>query len=184
MFVTMGAGSTFPRPSMTCQKRILERRVVADGRGGAQQFVAIVAYHVVAMSLYYRFLCQIDRHAGAPSSAWTARTSISYSGCIAKPWRVWVSMRAAIGLFVALAALGGAASAESPGIETAGLYTPLPTVLSETLLWRAGVVKLICYCRGMKKAATVEADLCPDGVKPACKCESGTPTVICPKARN
>ena len=69
-----------------------------------------------------------------------------------------VSMRAAIGLLAALAIFGGIASAESPGIETAGLYTPLPTALSGSLLRRAGTLKLKCTCKGMTTPVTVEAD--------------------------
>jgi hypothetical protein len=93
-------------------------------------------------------------------------------------------MRAAIGLFVALAALGATASAESPGIKTVGLYTPLPTILNETLLLRAGVLKVSCSCKGAQKPTMVEAEYCPDGVKPICECKTGSPVVICPKARN
>jgi hypothetical protein len=93
-------------------------------------------------------------------------------------------MRAAIGLLAALAVFGGIASAQPPGIETAGLYTPLPTALSQTLLWRAGGLKLKCTCKGKTSPVTIEADYCPDGVKPVCKCESGGPEAMCPKARN
>jgi hypothetical protein len=98
-------------------------------------------------------------------------------------------MRVAIGLFAALAAFGGAASAESPGIiKTAGLYTPLPTVSSDTLLRRVGVVKVQCTCNGMSKPVILEADYCPDGVKPSCDCPKGKsgepPATKCAKARN
>ena len=93
-------------------------------------------------------------------------------------------MRAAIGLLAALEVFGGIASAESSGIETAGLYTPLPTALSDTLLWRAAGLKLKCNCKGKTSPVTVEADYCPDGVKPICKCESGSAAAVCPKARN
>jgi hypothetical protein len=94
-------------------------------------------------------------------------------------------MRAAIGLFAALAAFGGAASAGSPGIvRTAGLYTPIPTVESDTLLRRVGVVKVKCSCKGSSKSVTLEVDACPDGVKPSCDCKATPPTAICAKARN
>jgi hypothetical protein len=94
-------------------------------------------------------------------------------------------MRAAIGLFAALAAFAGAASAESPGvIKTAGLYTPIPTVASDTLLRRVGVVKVKCSCKGSSKSVTLEADPCPDGVKPSCDCKATPPVVQCAKARN
>ena len=97
-------------------------------------------------------------------------------------------MRAAIGLFAALAALAGAASAESPGIvRTAGLYTPIPTVASDTLLRRVGTIKVKCTCKGSTKSATLEADPCPDGVQPTCECPKGgggQPAAICAKARN
>ena len=97
-------------------------------------------------------------------------------------------MRAAIGLFAALVAFGGAASA-SPGIiKTAGLYTRLPTVSSDTLLRRVGVVKVVCNCDGMSKPVILEADYCPDGVKPSCDCPKGKsdqpPATKCAKARN
>jgi len=94
-------------------------------------------------------------------------------------------MRAAIGLFAALAAFGGAASAGSPGIvRTAGLYSPIPTVASDTLLRRVGVVKVKCSCKGSSKSVTLEVDACPDGVKPSCDCKATPPTAICAKARN
>jgi len=93
-------------------------------------------------------------------------------------------MRAAIGLFAALAAFGGAASAGSPGVvETAGLYTPIPTVASDTLLRKVGVVKLKCSCKGSPKPITLEVDYCPDGVKPSCDCKATPPAAICAKAR-
>ena len=94
-------------------------------------------------------------------------------------------MRAAIGLFAALAAFGGAASAGSPGvIKTAGLYTPIPTIASDTLLWRVGVVKVKCSCKkGSTLSVTLEADPCPDGVKPTCDCKATPPAAICAKAR-
>jgi hypothetical protein len=91
-------------------------------------------------------------------------------------------MRAAIGLFAALAVFGGIASAESPGVETAGLFTPLPTVSAGSLLWKAGTIKLKCQCG--KTKVTFEADYCPDGVKPSCDCKSTPPAVQCAKARN
>ena len=94
-------------------------------------------------------------------------------------------MRAAIGLFAALAAFGGAASAGSPGIvRTAGLYTPIPTVATDTLLRRVGVVKVKCSCKGSSKSVTLEVDSCPDGVKPSCDCKATPPAAICAKARN
>jgi hypothetical protein len=83
-----------------------------------------------------------------------------------------VSMRAAIGLFAALAVFGGIASAESPAVETAGLFTPLPTVSTGSLLWKAGT------------QTTLQSDYCPDGVKPSCDCTATPPAVICAKARN
>ena len=93
-------------------------------------------------------------------------------------------MRAAIGLFAALAAFGGAASAGSPDVvKTAGLYTPIPTVASDTLLRRVGVVKVKCSCKGSSKSVTLEADACPDGVKPTCDCKATPPAAICAKAR-
>jgi hypothetical protein len=95
-------------------------------------------------------------------------------------------MRAAIGLFAALAVLGGAASAESPGIKTAGLFTPLPAASNEGLLWR--VVKITCSCKNSAKPATksivVEGDYCPQGMKPSCDCYATPPAAICAKARN
>jgi hypothetical protein len=91
-------------------------------------------------------------------------------------------MRAAIGLFAMLALLGGIASAESAGIETAGLFTPLPTSSAGSLLWKAGTVKVQCKCGKVTK--TVEGDYCPDGVKPACDCKADPPAPTCPKARN
>ena len=93
-----------------------------------------------------------------------------------------VSMRAAIGLFAALAVFGGIASAESPGVETAGLFTPLPTVSPGSLLWKAGIIKLTCICG--KNTVKLESDYCPDGVKPACDCKAIPPSVKCPQARN
>jgi hypothetical protein len=93
-----------------------------------------------------------------------------------------VSMRAAIGLFAALAVFGGIASAESPAVETAGLFTPLPTVSTGSLLWKAGTVKVKCSCG--KTQTTLQADYCPDGVKPSCDCTATPPAVLCPKARN
>ena len=89
-------------------------------------------------------------------------------------------MRAAIGLFALVALLGGSASAESTGIETAGLFTPLPTVSSESLL-RIGQ-KIQCKCG--KGTKTIEADYCPDGVRPLCNCNETPPTGNCPRARN
>ena len=95
-------------------------------------------------------------------------------------------MRAAIGLFAALAAFGGAASAGSPDVvKTAGLYTPIPTVASDTLLQRVGVVKVKCSCKkGSSLSVALEVDSCPDGVKPSCDCKATPPTAICAKARN
>ena len=97
-------------------------------------------------------------------------------------------MRAAIGLFAALAVLAGAASAESPGIvRTSGLYTPIPNVASDTLLWRIGTVKVKCSCKGSSKSITLDADPCPDGVQPTCECPKsggGEPAAMCAKARN
>jgi hypothetical protein len=93
-------------------------------------------------------------------------------------------MRAAIGLFAALAAFGGAASAGSPDVvKTAGLYTPMPTVATDTLLRRVGVVKVKCTCKGSSKSVTLEVDPCPDGVKPSCDCKATPPAAICAKAR-
>jgi hypothetical protein len=93
-------------------------------------------------------------------------------------------MRAAIGLFAALAAFGGAASAGSPDVvKTAGLYTPMPTVATDTLLRRVGVVKVKCSCKGSSKSVTLEVDPCPDGVKPSCDCKATPPVAICAKAR-
>jgi hypothetical protein len=87
-----------------------------------------------------------------------------------------------------LAAFGGVASAESPGIiKTAGLYTPIPTVTSDTLLQRVGMVKVKCTCKGVSKPIILEADYCPDGVKPSCECPTGRggePATKCAKARN
>jgi hypothetical protein len=95
-------------------------------------------------------------------------------------------MRAAIGLFAALAVLGGIASAESPGVETAGLFTPLPTASNEGLLWR--VVKISCSCKNAAKPETktivVEGDYCPQGQKPSCDCVAKPPVATCAKARN
>jgi hypothetical protein len=94
-------------------------------------------------------------------------------------------MRAAIGLFAALTAFAGAASAEAPGIvRTAGLYTPMPTDASDTLLRRVGVVKVKCSCKGSPKSVMLEMDPCPDGVKPTCDCKATPPAGSCPKARN
>jgi hypothetical protein len=90
-------------------------------------------------------------------------------------------MRAAIGLLAALAVLGGIASAESPGAETAALFTPLPTVSTGSLLWKAGTVKVKCSCGPIQKV--LEADYCPDGVKPSCDCKATPPAAICAKAR-
>jgi hypothetical protein len=92
-----------------------------------------------------------------------------------------VSMRAAIGLFATLAVLGGIASAKSSSIETGGLYTPRPTVSTEGLLRLAGTVKVKCSCG--KLSSTLEADYCPDGVKPTCDCKATPPAAICAKAR-
>jgi hypothetical protein len=90
-------------------------------------------------------------------------------------------MRAAIGLFAMLALLGGIASAESPAVETAGLFTPLPT--AEALLWKVG--KLKCKCGKDTKTIAVEADdYCLGGVKPSCDCKANPPAAICAKARN
>lgn len=91
-------------------------------------------------------------------------------------------MRLAIGLFATLAALAGAASAEAPGLVTAGLYTPMPTTSSEGLLW-AGTIKMTCTCKG-KKPVLFEADYCPQAQKLACKCGVGDiASVECVKAR-
>jgi hypothetical protein len=91
-------------------------------------------------------------------------------------------MRLAIGLFATLAALAGAASAEAPGMVTAGLYTPMPAASSEGLL-RAGTIKMKCSCKG-KKPVVFEAEYCPQAQKLACDCGVGdVPSVICVKAR-
>jgi hypothetical protein len=90
-------------------------------------------------------------------------------------------MRLAIGLFATLAVLGGAAAADSPSLETAGLYTPLPTVSTGSLLWKTGTVKFECTCGKIKKV--LEAEYCPDGVKPSCDCKATPPVAICAKAR-
>jgi hypothetical protein len=90
-----------------------------------------------------------------------------------------LSMRTATGVFVLLGALAGAASAASPGIETAGLYAPMATVSGETLLWKA--VKITCKCNG--KTLQLEADNCPNAQKLICECKSIPPSVICEKAR-
>jgi hypothetical protein len=79
-------------------------------------------------------------------------------------------MRAAIGLFAMLALLGGIASAKSPGIETAGLFTSLPTVSTGSLLRKAGTVKVQCKCGKVTK--TIESDYCPDGVKASLRLQS------------
>jgi hypothetical protein len=92
-------------------------------------------------------------------------------------------MRAAIGLFAALAVFGGIASAESPGVETAGLFTPLPTVSAGSLLWKVGTIRLKCQC-GKSQVIIFEADYCPDGVKPSCDCKSVPPAVNCARSRN
>ena len=93
-------------------------------------------------------------------------------------------MRAAIGLFAALAVLAGAAFCRIPRRgQTAGLYTPMPTVASDTLLRKVGTVKVKCSCKGSSKSVTIEADSCPDGVKPTCDCQ-GPPRRLCAKARN
>ena len=89
-------------------------------------------------------------------------------------------MRLVIGLLTTLAALGGAASAESPGIATASLYTPLTTASSEGLL-RVGTVKLKCTCGG--KTVQLEADYCPQAVKVQCTCSKGVATAECAKSR-
>jgi hypothetical protein len=91
-------------------------------------------------------------------------------------------MRAAVGLLAMLALLGGIASAKSPGIETSALFTPLPTIPAGSLLWKAGTVKVECKCG--KASKTLEADYCPDGVKPSCDCKADPPAPMCPKARN
>lgn len=88
-------------------------------------------------------------------------------------------MRTAIGVFALLAALAGAASADSPGIQTAGLYTPVPTVSGETLLWKA--VKITCKCNG--KTLVLEADNCAQAQKLICDCKSIPPSLMCEKAR-
>ena len=91
-------------------------------------------------------------------------------------------MRLAIGLFATLAVLAGAASAEGPGVVTAGLYTPMPTTSSEGLL-RAGTIKITCSCKG-KKPVVFEAEYCAQAQKLACKCGVGDiPTVECVKSR-
>jgi hypothetical protein len=91
-------------------------------------------------------------------------------------------MRLAIGLFATLAVLAGAASAEAPGMVTAGLYTPMPTTSSDGLLW-AGTIKMTCACKG-KKPVVFEAEYCPQALKPACRCGVGDiPTVECVKSR-
>jgi hypothetical protein len=89
-------------------------------------------------------------------------------------------MRVAIGLFATLAALGGAASAESPGVATAGLYTPLPTASSEGLL-RVGTIKLKCTCGG--KTVLIEAEYCAQAMKLQCVCSKGVANAECAKAR-
>jgi hypothetical protein len=91
-------------------------------------------------------------------------------------------MRAAIGLFAALAVLGGIASAESPRVETAGLFTPLPIVSPEGLLRKAGTIKIQCKCGKLSK--TIEGDYCPQGMKPSCDCNATPPAAICAKARS
>ena len=94
-------------------------------------------------------------------------------------------MRAAIGLFAALAVLGGIASAESPGnVKTAGLYTPIPTIANDTLLRRVGMIKVTCVCKGSSKNITIDTEACPDGVKPSCDCKAKPPVATCAKARN
>ncbi len=88
-------------------------------------------------------------------------------------------MRAAIGLFVTLAALGGVASAQSPGIEKAGLFTPLPAVPDEPLL---GIgLKITCSCGG--RPFRVEADYCPQARQPVCLCHKGSVYVVCSTSR-
>lgn len=90
-------------------------------------------------------------------------------------------MRLAIGLFAMLAALAGAASADSPTLEMAGLYTPLPTASVAGPVLRVGV-KLKCTCG--KNSSEIVADFCPQGMKPACECsKSGPPAASCAKAR-
>lgn len=89
-------------------------------------------------------------------------------------------MRLAIGLFAMLAALGGAASAEAPGIVTAGLYTPMPTASGQGLL-RVGTVKIKCGCAG--KTVQFEVDPCAQAMKLICVCKKGTADVECAKAR-
>jgi len=91
-------------------------------------------------------------------------------------------MPAAIGLFAMLALLGGIASAKSPGIETVGLFTPLPPISAGSLIWKAGIMKVQCKCGKVTK--TIEGDYCPGGVKPSCDCKANPPVSICPKARN
>ena len=91
-------------------------------------------------------------------------------------------MRAAIGLLATLAVFEGIASAESPGVETAGLFTPLPTVSTGRPLWKAGTVKVKCSCGKIQK--TLESDYCPGGVQPSCDCKAIPPAVMCAKARN
>jgi hypothetical protein len=90
-------------------------------------------------------------------------------------------MRLAIGLFATLAALAGAASADSPSLEMAGLYTPLPTASVEGLL-RVGV-KIKCTCG--KNSVEIVADYCPQAMKPTCECSKtgGPPAATCAKAR-
>jgi hypothetical protein len=90
-------------------------------------------------------------------------------------------MRAAIGLLAALAAFGGIAFGESASVETAALFTPLPTGSTESLLWKAGTVKVKCTCGKIERI--LEADYCLDGVKPSCDCKATPPVVICAKAR-
>ena len=91
-------------------------------------------------------------------------------------------MRLAIGLFATLAALAGAASAETPGMVTAGLYTPMPATSSEGLL-RTGTIKMKCSCKG-KKPVVFEADYCPQAQRLACECGVGDiPAVVCVKSR-
>ena len=91
-------------------------------------------------------------------------------------------MRAAIGPIAMLALLGGIAYADSPDVETAGLFTPLPTISAESLLWKSGTVKIKCKCG--KITIAVEGDYCPGGVKPSCDCKAEPPASTCPKARN
>jgi hypothetical protein len=86
----------------------------------------------------------------------------------------------AIGLFATLAALGGAASAEAPGIVTAGLYTPMPTAAWQGLL-RVGTIKMKCGCAG--KTVQFEVDYCAQAMKLVCVCKNSTAGVECAKAR-